>query len=206
MSNESFQRIDWETALEQHRPWLRKVLRCRVGDQHAVDDLLQEISLAVIRQSSREAPAVPSDPERVAPWLYRLAVRQSINFHRRSGRKSAAKPMAQIDSFAENTEPLDWMLAEEERNATQQAMKQLRAQDREILLLKYTENWSYRQLARHLGVKERTVEYRLMRARQNLRNLLTRATYRNEGVSTQDAGQVSLPPTENTRPLVKRQG
>lgn len=183
MSNGSFQRIDWETALKQHQPWLRKVLRCRVGDYHAVDDLLQEISLAVIRQSSREAPAVPSDPERVAPWLYRLAVRQSINFHRRAGRKSAAKPVAQIESFAETVEPLDWMMAEEERTTTQEAIKQLRPQDREMLLLKYTENWSYQQLARHLGVKERTVEYRLMKARQNLRNLLAKAPYKNEGVA-----------------------
>ena len=193
MSNGSVQRIDWEAALEQHRPWLRKVLRCRIGDQHEVDDLLQEIALAVIRQSNRDAPAVPTEPERVAPWLYRLAVRQSINFHRRTGRKSAAKPTAHIDSFDDNAEPLDWMLAEEERNTTQQAVKQLRAQDREILLLKYTENWSYRQLAQHLGVKERTVEYRLMRARQNLRNVLSRAMYRNEDVSMQDAGVASSP-------------
>ena len=168
--------IDWEAALEQHRPWLRKVLGCRVGDRHEVDDLLQEIALAVVRQTSprRDKESVlPTDPDKVAPWLYRLAVRQSINFHRKSNRKSAAQPMADLDSTDMHSEPLDWMLAKEEAGEMQAALEQLRPQDREILMLKYTENWSYRKLAEHLGVKERTVEYRLLKARQNLRNQLT---------------------------------
>ena len=159
--------------MEQHRPWLRKVLRCRIGDQHEVDDLVQEIALTVFRQSNRKDAVLPTNPDKVAPWLYRIAVRQSINFHRRAGRKSAARPVADLDSYDENSEPLDWMLAEEERGAMRRALNQLRFQDREILTLKYTENWNYRQLAKHLGVKERTVEYRLMRARQNLRYLLS---------------------------------
>ena len=41
--------------------------------------------------------------------------------------------------------------------------------DAEILLLKYTEEWSYRELAVHLGVSESAVEARLHRARGRLR-------------------------------------
>ena len=173
MPDQPLSPIDWEAALEQHRPWLRKVLRCRVGDRHEVDDLLQEIALAVFRQSNRNQAVLPTDPEKVAPWLYRLAVRQSINFHRKTNRKSAAKPMADVDSTDFDSEPLDWLLAEERRGAMREALDHLRSQDREILMLKYTENWSYRQLAERLGVKERTIEYRLLKARQNLRNQLT---------------------------------
>ena len=44
--------------------------------------------------------------------------------------------------------------------------------DREILLLKYTEGWTYKQLAAHLGVKVKTVEHRLMKARRDLRRRL----------------------------------
>ena len=51
-------------------------------------------------------------------------------------------------------------------------MQSLNELDRQILMLKYTEGWSYRQLSEHLGVKEDTVEYRLMKARKNLRRLL----------------------------------
>ena len=159
--------IDWTAQLERHRPWLRKVLRCRIGDRHEVDDLLQEIALAVFRQSAR-----PDDPERVAPWLYRLAVRQAINFHRRLGRKSYARPELDFDVEAPRDEPLDWLLTTERDSAVQRAIAQLPARDREILMLKYSENWNYRQLADHLGIKIKTVEYRLMRARKLLRKLL----------------------------------
>ena len=159
--------IDWASALEKHKPWLQKVLRCRVGDWHEVDDLFQEIALAVYRQSAK-----PDDPNRVAPWLYRLAVRQAINFHRRRGRKSTAEPVAEIDAADTSPEPLDWMLADEQQRNMRRALSKLSRQDREIMMLKYTESWNYRQLAEHLGVKERTVEYRLLKARKRLRKLL----------------------------------
>jgi len=163
--------IDWAAQFEHHRPWLRKVLRCRVGDCHEVEDLLQEIALAVFRGSSR-----PSQPERVAPWLYRLAVRQAVNFHRRLGRKSNPVPRSDLDQFSIQLDPLAWIVAGEQQVLLTQAIERLGSVDREILMLKYTENWTYQQLAQHLGVKVRTVEYRLMRARNRLRRLLTQDT------------------------------
>ncbi len=72
--------------------------------------------------------------------------------------------------------PLDWLLVDERKKLIRKAMEVLKEKDKEILLLKYTENWNYRQLAEHLGVKTKTVEYRLMRARKNLRQLVTSNT------------------------------
>ena len=58
---------------------------------------------------------------------------------------------------------------EERRTLIREALLALPARDAEILLLKYTENWNGRELARHLGVSESCVEARLHRARQRLR-------------------------------------
>ena len=77
--------IDWPAQLNQHRSWLISVLRSRINNPHVVEDLYQEVSLAVLRQPSR-----PTDPDKVAPWLYRLAVRHVINFHRKTGRQQLA--------------------------------------------------------------------------------------------------------------------
>ncbi len=186
--------IDWQAALEEHRPWLAKVLRCRIGDRHEVDDLLQEIALAVFRQNlktsqpnndstheqnkkpeklERPTGGVPSDPEKVAPWLYRLAVRQAVNFHRRANRKTKVIPVADLETTAQEHQPLDWMMAEEQSKHLSAAVSQLRPQQQEILTLKYTENWSYQQIADHLGVPVRSVEYRLLQARKQLRKLVT---------------------------------
>lgn len=167
MSEVGLSAIDWTKELKQHEPWLRRVLRGRIGNRHEVDDLMQEIALAVVRQR-----ALPDDPGRVAPWLYRLAVRQAINFHRKMGRKSNAKPTTELEVASRNVEPLDWMLQVEKSASIRVAMNQLADRDREILMLKYTEKWSYRELAQHLGIKTKTVEYRLAKARQRLRSLI----------------------------------
>jgi RNA polymerase sigma factor (sigma-70 family) len=181
MTDSNAHAIDWPAALEQHRPWLQKVLRCRIGDRHEADDLFQEIALAVVRQSSprinshdsRKFNNVPEDPEKVAPWLYRLAVRQTVNFHRRANRKSQAKPSAELDPYSSAPQPLDWMLAQEQRANLEIALAQLPAPDQEILMLKYTENWTYEQMSNQLGVPVRTIEYRLLTARNKLRKRLT---------------------------------
>jgi RNA polymerase sigma-70 factor (ECF subfamily) len=51
-------------------------------------------------------------------------------------------------------------------------MARVPKRDAELLMLKYTEDWSYRQLAEHLGVSESAIEARLHRARQRLRTEL----------------------------------
>lgn len=53
-----------------------------------------------------------------------------------------------------------------------QALKRLPRRDAELLLLKYSEDWSYRQMSEHLGMSDSAVEARLHRARQKMRRVL----------------------------------
>jgi RNA polymerase sigma-70 factor (ECF subfamily) len=163
-------KLDWRTILTTHDRWLRTVVFWRLRDHQAVDDVMQEVALAAVRQAS---PI--SDVTRVAPWLYRLAVR-AVLLHRRSqGRRR--RMMERFESLGANgkpcePEPLDWLLSHERQAAVRKAMDRLPARDAEILLLKYTENWSYHQIAAHLGVGHSAVEARLHRARARLRSEL----------------------------------
>ena len=61
----------------------------------------------------------------------------------------------------------------EMRQSVREALQTLAPKDREILLLKYTEDWSYHQLVTHLGIGHSAVEARLHRARQRFRAELT---------------------------------
>ena len=74
-------RIDWPAVLVSHDRWLRTVVYARVGEVQAVDEVMQEVSLAAVRQ---KAPI--NDVEKVTPWLYRLAVTQSLLYRRKQGR------------------------------------------------------------------------------------------------------------------------
>ena len=75
---------------------------------------------------------------------------------------------------------MEWLLAGERQNLVRQAVARLPRREVEILLLKYSENWSYEQLAQHLGTTESAVESRLHRARQRLRKEL--AAFEKAGV------------------------
>ncbi|HMO15398.1 MAG TPA: sigma-70 family RNA polymerase sigma factor [Pirellulaceae bacterium] len=166
--------IDWPAQLDRHRVWLRKVVHCRLANEAAVEDCLQEIALAVIRQAKK-----PVDIEKVPAWLYRLAIRQAINTHRRNGRQKML--MEAFSSHKEtadqqpcNADPLDWLINVEQQEMIAQAVSSLRPADREILVLKYSERWTYQQLSEYLGANVNTVEYRLIRAKKRLRAALNR--------------------------------
>ena len=176
-SASSSQPIDWQKAIATHRNWLRKVLQSRIGDRHSIDDVMQEVALAVVQQSgSGSAAAVPSEPEKVAPFLYGVAVRKAANFHRNANRKSHAKPelgeTLEAEILTREPQPLDWLLKKEQNQSLESAIDSLDDDSREILMLKYTENWSYKQLAQHIGITEKAVERRLDRARKKMRTSL----------------------------------
>lgn len=163
------QPIDWSAALARNERWLRTVVRARLGETQAVDEVMQEVSLAAVAQ---RAPI--ADPAKVAPWLYRLAVRQALLYRRKQGRRrrlreryAAAVEASRPDH--EMSDPLGWLLSEERRRYVREAVARLAPRDAEILMLKYGEQWSYRQLAAHLGTSESAVEARLHRARARLR-------------------------------------
>ena len=115
------------------------------------------------------------DPSKVAPWLYRLAVTQCLLYRRKRGRQRKL-----VQRFAEQQrpserdrwtpEPLDWLLAEERRRLVRTALDRLAGRDAEILLLKYSQDWSYHEIAAHLGISHSAVEARLHRARRRLRD------------------------------------
>ena len=164
--------IDWQAALAEHDRWLRTVVYARLGEPQAVDDVLQEVSLAAVRQKSPIA-----DSSKVAPWLYRLAVTQSLLYRRKQGRRrklisSYAERTGPIETDHRESDPLDWLLADERRRLVRAAVEKLPKRDAEILLLKYSEDWSYRELAHHLGISRNAVESRLHRARKRIRNIL----------------------------------
>ncbi len=81
-STNGAQPLDWSALLTQHERWLRTVIYARLGSSEGVDEVLQEVSLAAVRQRS---PI--NDPTKVAPWLYRLAVVQSLLYRRKHGRR-----------------------------------------------------------------------------------------------------------------------
>ena len=165
--------IDWRAVWAEHGRWLRTVVLARVGAADAVDDVLQEIAMAAVKNAHRLR-----DRAKLAPWLYRLAVTSAMQFRRRQGRRRGltrryADRWQPSEDQSRQPDPLGWLMAEEQRKLVRLALKNLARRDAEMLLLKYTENWTYGQLAEHLGTTPSAVESRLHRARAKMRSALS---------------------------------
>lgn len=161
--------IDWAAELARHDRWLRTVVSTRLGEPQAVDEVMQNISLAAVRQQRQLR-----DVKKLTSWLYRLAVRQALLYRRKQGRgrklvnRYASRfPLQEADH--RQPEPLKWLLSEERQALVVKALERLPPRDAEILRLKYEEGWNYHKLAEHLGISHSAVEARLHRARQRLR-------------------------------------
>jgi RNA polymerase sigma factor (sigma-70 family) len=166
--------LNWAAALAEHDRWLRTIVFARVGERQAVDEVMQEVALATVAQ---RAPL--TDRTRIGAWLYRLAIRQALLYRRRCGRQRRlldgyVESHAAERSDSSGIDPLEHLLQDERREVVRRAMAELPRRDAEILLLKYTETWSYRELAGRLGISESAVEARLHRARARLRQLIIR--------------------------------
>lgn len=181
--------IDWEQALTENSDWMRAVIANRLGGgdrQNGVDEVMQEVALAAVK-----SPAGSVTPEKVGPWLYQVAVRQTMLHRRKAGRrrklvnnfaerKSAAQPTnASLrgnanESSQPDGDPLIWILAVERAEQIRTAIGNLHRRDREMLILKYEQGWSYHQLAEHLDISHSATEARLHRARKRLRQELLR--------------------------------
>jgi hypothetical protein len=44
--------IDWQMALSQHDRWLRTIVLARLREPQAVDEVMQEVALAAVKQAA----------------------------------------------------------------------------------------------------------------------------------------------------------
>jgi RNA polymerase sigma factor (sigma-70 family) len=164
--------LDWNRELNAHEGWLRKVILARTGEPQAVDDLFQQVALAAVEQRSPIA-----DIRKLPAWLHRLAVVKAARYRRQQGRSRRVmngflRQQHIVERFNGNGDAADllhWLMRKERHELLRQALERLAGRDAEILMLKYGERWSYKQIAEQLNITEKAVDRRLERARQRLR-------------------------------------
>ncbi|MEM8732999.1 MAG: RNA polymerase sigma factor [Planctomycetota bacterium] len=162
--------MDAATVYLENERWLWTIVYSRLGDRTATEDVLQEVSLAALvseekNQSIREARG----------WLYQVAIRQVLLFRRKEARhRRRVSGLAGEPVHSNDFDSLDHLCACEDAQQVRDGLTELRESDRQILVLKYNDELSCRQIADRLGVQETTVQTRLLRARRRLRGILQR--------------------------------
>lgn len=147
-----------------------------VGNQADAIDLAQETFVRVYENRHRYEPRAA-----FSTWLFQIATNLSRN-HARWRSRHPSVPLEVEQDDGQETErpeavthdpaPLDGMIQKEQADCVRNAIQELSAESRTIVLLFEYEGLSYREIGAILKCSEKAVETRLYRARQTLREKL----------------------------------
>jgi RNA polymerase sigma-70 factor (ECF subfamily) len=145
---------------------------CR--DAAMADDLVQETYVRALRAARRPAPV-----EDVRPWLFTIL----HNVWRNEKRGNVAEPIDELPETGDSPLALRPQVEEDlDRNAVAdrvgRAVSELPAAYHEVVMLRFGEGLSYREIAGVLGCPAGTVMSRLARARALIRRAVDAATLR----------------------------
>ena len=159
----------YDPLVRRWAPRVMAVCHARVGRADAADDLAQETLLRGLR-------ALPtlSEPEKFGAWLSGIAVRTCLDWLKAAARTevpmSALPPARDANTFEgkagrspERQDEIRRLMAE---------VEQLPLPYRQVLMHYYYDDCTYQQLAEQLGVSAATINARLTKARQMLRERL----------------------------------
>jgi RNA polymerase sigma-70 factor (ECF subfamily) len=136
-----------------------------------IDDIVQDVFISAFRAIQSFDTA-----ERFSPWIYRIAHNAFVN----ALRKQKHSPLSiDFDTLLSYPAPQD--TAEKERDRAEfrqlidRGLAELAPKYREVLVLHYYEDLSYKDIAQVLKVPIGTVGIRLSRAKDALKGHLTHA-------------------------------
>jgi len=140
---------------------LYRYLAVLLTDRHAVEDVMQEVFLRLLRVARR-------DPGALGSQSYVLRVARNEAFRALARRRRHA--VGQSDGLLEIRDPREG--SEAERLAIEEALTKLPDEQREVVQLKVYMNMTFAEIAELTEVSQNTAASRYRYALQKLRELL----------------------------------
>ena len=155
------------SLVRRHGPMVLGVCRRVLRDYHAADDAFQATFLVLAKKADAVRP-----PDRLAPWLYGVAYRTALKARGRAFRRQQVEQDYAAEASRPTQPPADETadllpIIDEQLNA-------LPEKYRTPLVLCGIQGLNKAEAAAKLGLPEGTVSSRLARAREMLRERLTR--------------------------------
>lgn len=153
--------------IERYKMQVYRLIYRMVYNRDDAEDLVQEVFIRSYRAIKSFRPNSP-----FYPWLSRIAVNHTINYLKKE-RKDKMQPLDWVQNHLadDRHDPVQTAKTGMLKERIGNAMQQLPAEYRTILMLRVEEELSYDEISRMLKIPKGTVMSRLARARQRLREI-----------------------------------
>ncbi|WP_249715031.1 RNA polymerase sigma factor [Rhizomonospora bruguierae] len=157
-----------EELYRRYAPWLRARLRRRCADSALLDDMVQDVFIAVWTGAAR------GDEIRDVPgWLWRIGERTLFDLQRKQGARQRLQRLLQLERFRSEQSAEDAVLAGVPSADLAAALKRLSPEHRQVIDARVVRGMTMEQISARLGIPVGTVKTRVMRARRLLREELS---------------------------------
>ncbi|MDI3298829.1 MAG: RNA polymerase sigma factor [Bacillota bacterium] len=181
----------FEALVYRYHRALSAYFQRQLGGEEGVEDLVQETFLRFVRQVRERGV-----PDRVRPWLYRVATNLCRDRWRTAARRHE-RGEEPPDGWSERAEARP-SVAEisdrlQARAAIVQALRELSERQRQMVILRFYHDLTYREIAGVLDLPEGTVKASLFRALGRLRERMDGPGGRARSQAPDEAPDASLP-------------
>ncbi len=154
--------------VERYKGAIFNLIYRTIGSSSEAEDLAQEVFFQVYRS----LPAFRNEA-RFSTWLYRIALNRCRDWIR--GRRRRPQ-ILYLDETADEGQPgastEGEVVEKEQREAVRGLVQALPDRYREVVVLRYFQDFTYVEIGEILGLPARTVETRLYRAKKMLKDKL----------------------------------
>ena len=161
----------WGELIRIHQDRLYNSIVRVVGHPDRARDVVQDTFIQAIENISRF-----DGKSQFSTWLYRIAFNRAMSIYRKHKSEvslEVARENAGDETMADSQDqPEDRVLQSELVEEVHQALEQLSAEHRAVIVLREIEGCEYEQIAEILEVSLGTIRSRLHRARSEMRRLL----------------------------------
>jgi RNA polymerase sigma-70 factor (ECF subfamily) len=150
--------------LDENQNIVHKICRLYTNDQHAHNDLFQEVTV----QLWRAYPKFRGDAK-FSTWMYRVALNTAITLYRKSTRRVKTQDYESVQFKIEDRQEEDEQM--EQLTLLYGAVKQLNDIEKALVFL-YLEDKNYREISETMGISEVNARVKMNRIKTKLTNII----------------------------------
>ena len=139
-------------------------------------DAVQEVFVKILLNLSKF-----SERSRFSTWVYSITYNFCIDYIRRNKRKTQIIVDKDIEGLDQAEEIEDNYILETEISRLKVILEEITVEDKAVLLMKYQDSLSIKEMMETLQISESAVKMRLKRAKHRFKRIYDQ-TFKNEGV------------------------